>query len=111
MLGPVWMPVSAVFIKRALISNGDARGYLSRSRAAEPAIIGVAPEVPPNAASPVPVPATAETDAPGAPISGFTVWKLMLGPRAEVLAMLFTRGSESWTVTLTVAPAFLISVA
>ena len=32
--------------------------------------MGAAPEVPPKASSPVPVPAIAETDAPGAPMSG-----------------------------------------
>ena len=36
-------------------------------------IIGVAPEVPPKAVVPVPVPASAETEAPGAPMSGL-IW-------------------------------------
>ncbi len=64
------MLVSAEFINRALISTGEAVGNACRSSAAEPATIGVAPDVPPKAVSPVPVPASAESDAPGAPISG-----------------------------------------
>ena len=64
------MFVSAVFISTDLISVGERPGYFWIRSAAEPAIIGVAPDVPPNADWPVPVPATAETEAPGAPISG-----------------------------------------
>ncbi len=52
------------------------------SRAAEPDTIGAAPEVPPNGVSSVPVPASAETEAPGAPISGLIVLPLISGPRA-----------------------------
>ena len=44
-----------------------------KRRAAEPVTIGAAPEVPPKAPSPVPVPLIAETEAPGAPISGLIV--------------------------------------
>src|SRR3954468_22080069 len=40
--------------------------------AAEPVTIGAAPDVPPNAAVPVKLPDMADTDAPGAPISGLT---------------------------------------
>ena len=73
-LGAVSICVSELFISRALISAGEACGSASSNSAADPAIIGVAPEVPPKAASRVPVPAMADTDAPGAPISGLMVW-------------------------------------
>ena len=49
-------------------------------------IIGVAPEVPPNAPVPVKLPAIADTEAPGAPISGLTMLSSKRGPREEVEA-------------------------
>jgi len=45
--------------------------------------MGAEPEVPPKAVSPVPVPCSAESEAPGAPISGLMALKLKLGPREE----------------------------
>ena len=48
--------------------------------------IGAAPEVPPNAAVPVKLPDMADTDAPGAPISGLTMLSSKRGPREEVEA-------------------------
>ena len=81
------MLVSALFMSSALSSTGvrprpnalpggcplpvvlTPPNPSSRS-AAEPVTIGVAPEVPPNGPVPVPDPAMAETEAPGAPISG-----------------------------------------
>src|SRR6266581_2917689 len=86
------MSVSAVFIRRDLTSTGDRFGCASNISAAEPAIIGVAPEVPPNAVVPVPVPASADTDAPGAPMSGLIALSLTLGPRADDETMLMARG-------------------
>src|SRR5207302_9175965 len=68
--GVVWMLVSAEFINLALTSCGDNEGWAESSSAADPAIIGVAPEVPPKADCWLPVPETADTDAPGAPMSG-----------------------------------------
>ena len=62
--------VSAVFMSNALISRGVRVGYFWTSSAAEPETMGAEPEVPPNAVSPVPVPASADTEAPGAPMSG-----------------------------------------
>ncbi len=87
------MSVSAVFIRSDLTSVGERFGCASSSNAAEPAIIGVAPEVPPNAVVPVPVPASADTDAPGAPMSGLIALSLTLGPRAELETMFFTSGA------------------
>ena len=47
--------------------------------------MGAAPDVPPNGPSPVPVPAIADTDAPGAPISGLiSVVSSCCGPRDEL---------------------------
>ena len=60
----------------ALISKGPKLGRLWIRSAAEPEIIGVAPDVPPKDVCPVPVPASADTDAPGAPISGLMLLKL-----------------------------------
>ncbi len=48
--------------------------------------IGAAPDVPPNAAVPVKLPDIADTDAPGAPISGLTMLSSKRGPREEVEA-------------------------
>ena len=44
--------------------------------AADPDTIGVAPEVPPNGSCPVPEPATADTEAPGAAMSGLMAFSL-----------------------------------
>src|SRR2546425_5707425 len=68
--GLIMMFVSAVFIRTDLISDGVRVGYFWSRSADEPAIMGVAPEVPPKADWSVPEPATAETEAPGAPMSG-----------------------------------------
>ncbi len=70
------MLVSAVFMSSDLISSGVRFGYFWSSSATEPATIGAAPEVPPKAVVPVPVPTSAETDAPGAPMSGLIALKL-----------------------------------
>ena len=72
--GLVYIAVSALFISIALICSGERFGTPARISAAAPATIGVAPEVPLNAVSPVPVPASADTEAPGAPISGLMLW-------------------------------------
>ena len=88
--GFVYTAVWALFISIALMRSGDRFGKASMSKAAAPATIGVAPDVPPKAVCPVPVPACAETDAPGAPISGLICWVLPAGPREDVLAMLPT---------------------
>ena len=60
----------ALFMSMALICSGVRSGYASINNAAAPDTIGVAPEVPLKAASASPVAETAETDPPGAPISG-----------------------------------------
>ncbi len=82
-------------------------GFFDSSNAAEPETMGAAPEVPPNASSPVPVPAIAETDAPGAPISGLIAAKLVDGPREEVPTIQPLRdwAAASEIVTFTVEPA------
>jgi hypothetical protein len=54
----------------AFTSGGVSCGFACSRSATEPATIGAAPDVPPNAVSPSPVPTCAETDAPGAPMSG-----------------------------------------
>ena len=64
------MPVSAEFMSKDLISEGERSGLACTIKAAHPETMGVAPEVPPKAVSPLPVPTSAETDAPGAPMSG-----------------------------------------
>jgi len=77
----------------------------SRTSAAAPETIGAAPDVPPNGPSPVPVPAIAETEAPGAPISGLMrVVSSCCGPRDELPTMLPasgipTAGSKRTTVS------------
>ena len=108
------MLVSALFMSSALSSTGfrprpdgvlggwpppvvvTAPNPWSRS-AAEPVTIGVAPEVPPNGPVPVPDPAMAETEAPGAPISGLirSVFSCC-GPRDEEPTIV----PFSWTPTL-----------
>ena len=81
--GRFMMSVSAVLMSTALISSGPRPGKASFRRAAEPVTIGAAPDVPPNGVVPVPVPTSAETDAPGAPISGLMRFRLLSGPRDE----------------------------
>src|SRR5262249_47767291 len=71
--GSVYTSGSAVFISAALIAHGERFGYASSISAAAPDTIGADPDVPLNASSPVPVPTTAETEAPGAEISGL-IW-------------------------------------
>ncbi len=56
-----------------LIAHGERFGYASSIRATEPDTIGAAPDVPPNGVSPVPVPTSAEIEAPGAEMSGL-IW-------------------------------------
>ena len=55
----------------------------------------------------MPVPTSADTEAPGAPISGLMLCSLIDGPRDEVLAMLPTSGiaAAGEIETLTVWPA------
>ncbi len=75
------------------------------SRAAEPETMGAAPEVPPKGSWPTPLPATAEIEAPGAPISGFT-WMLPIdGPREEEPVMWRTSGMPTAGSRRTVTPA------
>ena len=90
-------------MSRDLISRTVRVGNFDLSRAAAPATIGVAPDVPPNASVPLPEPATAETDAPGAPISGLIEFVGDEGPRADEPTMLPTSGmlTASETLTLT----------
>src|SRR6476469_9142265 len=77
------IPVSAVFMRTALISSGERLGHAPWSRAAAPDTIGAAPAAPPNGSRPVPVPATAETEAPGAPMSGLSRLVRLDGPRDD----------------------------
>jgi hypothetical protein len=86
------MDVSAVFINMALISDGVREGYSCTSKAADPAIMGEAPDVPEKASSPVPVPAIADTDAPGAPMSGLIELRLWLGPLDDEPTILMASG-------------------
>src|SRR5688500_3189336 len=62
----------------------DSSGHAALRTAAAPVTIGAAPDVPPNAAAPVKLPDIADTDAPGAPISGFTMLSSKRGPRDDV---------------------------
>ena len=96
------MLVSPLFISRALTSTGRRPWPIalpfgvplavalvppvaSSSSAAEPVTIGAAPDVPPNGPVPVPVPAMADTEAPGAPISGLIrCVSSCCGPREEL---------------------------
>ena len=55
--------------------------------AAAPVTIGAAPDVPPKAAVPVKLPDIADTEAPGAPISGLTMLSSKRGPRDDVDAI------------------------
>ena len=76
--------LSMVFTSRARASAGDRPGESASKSAAEPATIGAAPEVPPKGVVTVPVPASAEIDAPGAPISGLMrLLKFIDGPRED----------------------------
>src|SRR6478735_3509108 len=59
--------------------------------AAAAATTGVAPDVPLNDRSPVPVPATAEVHAPGAPRSGLTAAPICDGPRDDEISIEFVR--------------------
>src|SRR5687767_14596372 len=99
--------VFALFINIDLIWIGVRFGNACSSSAAAPETIGAAPDVPPNAVSTSPVPACADTDAPGAPISGLMVCRTE-GPREDVLAMLPTSGipAVGEIVTLTASAAF-----
>ena len=78
--------VCAVLISSCLMSWFDRNGRAALRIAAAPETIGAAPEVPPNAAVPVKLPDIADTDAPGAPISGFTMLSSKRGPREDVEA-------------------------
>src|ERR1041384_741522 len=66
------------------MSRPDRNGRADFSSAAAPVTIGAAPEVPPNAAVPLKLPDMADTDAPGAPISGLTMLSSKRGPREDV---------------------------
>src|SRR5262249_49938531 len=69
--------------------------------------MGAAPEVPPNGATPVPLPATADTDAPGAPISGLIRLRRLLGPRDDEPVTCPTRAMPLAGSNVTWAPAAL----
>src|SRR6187431_3728589 len=104
-VGRFRIPVSAVLMRTALISFGVRPGKALRSNAAEPATIGDAPDVPPNAWRPVAVPTSADTDAPGAPISGLTRFSIE-GPRDDDPTMTSTSGivlagsNRTWIVAM-----------
>src|SRR4030095_13246189 len=104
--GLVNTAVSALFISIALIFSGERFGKACRISAAAPATIGDAPEVPLKAVSPVHVPTSADTEPPGAPISGLMLCPLIDGPRDELLAMLPTSGiaAAGENETLTTCP-------
>jgi hypothetical protein len=111
--GLLMISVSPLFINSAFSSTGFrpcpkakpggvplgvvlARPKPSISKAAEPVTIGAAPEVPPKGPSPVPVPAMADTDAPGAPISGLIrVVSSCCGPREELPTTVPTSGTPT----------------
>ena len=90
--GRFMMFVSAVFMSTALISMRPAARVRPVRSAAEPVTIGAAPDVPPKGAVPVPLPATAETEAPGAPISGLMRLVRLPGPREDEPTMCPTSG-------------------
>ena len=98
------MLVSPVFISSALTSVGESPGRAFSSSAAEPATIGAAPEVPPKAVVPVPVPTSAETDAPGAAMSGLIELRLNVGPRDDDETMLATSGTAEAGLIAAVEP-------
>ena len=94
------MPISAVFISSDLASTSVMSFFFpfpffflpaslrqSSTRAAEPATIGDAPDVPPNPRVPSPVPELAESEAPGAPSSGLIRLSSICGPRDELPTM------------------------
>ena len=100
--------VSAVFMSTALISSGERPGKALLSSAAAPETIGVAPDVPPNPCVSVPLPLTADTEAPGAPISGLMRFRES-GPRDDVPAMLPTSLTKVALETLAVTVAGMAS--
>src|SRR5262245_14309561 len=85
---------SAVLTRICLMSSGDSSGRAALRMAAEPVTIGAAPEVPPNAEVAVKPPDLADTDAPGAPISGLTRLSSKRGPREDVEASEPASGNE-----------------
>src|SRR6267142_1456829 len=101
------MFVSAVLMSTALISIGLRLPYAPVKSAAEPVTIGAAPDVPPNGAVPVALPATAETEAPGAPISGLMRFSRLLGPRDDDPTMWPTSGIPLAGSKVAAAPAAL----
>mmetsp|Transcript_61959 Transcript_61959/g.73436 ORF Transcript_61959/g.73436 Transcript_61959/m.73436 type:complete len:240 (-) Transcript_61959:1736-2455(-) len=76
----------AVFINRDLTFNGVQLGHDCLIKAAAPATIGAAPDVPLKLRSLSPDPATADKDCPGAPISGLILLNDISGPLADDLA-------------------------
>ena len=107
------MSVLPLFISFALTSTGEIPGMSAFSSgrptnglfdppnfcitsAAEPETIGAAPEVPPKGPSPVPVPASAETDAPGAPISGLSAACSSGADRGTTIRPSDRRGEARW---------------
>ena len=66
--------LSAPLSNRALMTAGVAFGNFWMSSAAAPETTGAAPEVPPKLVSSVAVPVSADSHAPGAPMSGFARW-------------------------------------
>ena len=110
MLAALFMTVvSAVFMSSDLISRILRVGYLDLRSAAAPVTIGVAPDVPPKASVPVPDPAIAETDAPGAPISGLIWFAGEDGPRADEPTTLPTSGTLTALETLTLTTTGIAS--
>ena len=65
----------------------------------------MAPDVPPKAVVPVPVPTSAETEAPGAPISGLRRFVFIDGPRDDELTIEPMSGTPSAGSILIVTPA------
>ena len=80
---------SAVLTSRRLMAAGSSPGWAWRKMAAAAATTGVAPDVPLNGRSAVPVPATADVHAPGAPRSGFTAAPICDGPRDDEISIEF----------------------
>src|SRR5262245_48841036 len=76
------------------MSSGASSGRAPLRMAADPVTIGAAPDVPPKADVAVKPPERAETDAPGAPISGLTMLSSKRGPREDVDASEPASGNE-----------------
>ncbi len=75
------------------------------TRAAAPEIIGAAPDVPPKAVLPLPVPTSAETLAPGAEMSGLIAPSAIRGPQEELATMSSCRAMKSFGPMVAVWPS------